>query len=148
MAGKDPGMRRKWRGTLAENHPERLRAQNRSLFGFAFLSFCSLVPVVYIYVWYARDKQTNRWYTFFMSQSMALCSDQFGFSCHGARPILQPIRFSTPGQILSKSPKLQHVKNYESCPTKVSCMSRLSHLSRLSCLSVLNAALIALNDEL
>ena len=90
------------------------------------------------------DKQANIWDTFFMSQSMAVCFDQFWFSCHGAWPILQPIRFSTPGQILSRSSKLQHVKNYESCPTKVSCMSRLSRLSRLS---VLNAALIALNDE-
>ena len=134
-------MRGKWRGT--EDHPERLRAQNRSLcLDLRFCLFvCSLVSLVYIR--YARDKQTNTWDTFFMSQSMALCSDQFWFFCHGARPILQPIRFSTPGQSLSKSSKLQHVKNYKSCPTIVSCMSRLSRLSVLNH----NAELIALNDE-
>ena len=134
-------MRGKWRGT--EDHPERLRAQNRSLcLDLRFCLFvCSLVSLVYIR--YARDKQTNTWDTFFMSQSMALCSDQFWFFCHGARPILQPIRFSTPGQSLSKSSNLQHVKNYESCPTIVSCMSRLSRLSVLNH----NAELIALNDE-
>ena len=38
-------------------------AKQVSLFGFAILSFCSLVSLVYIR--YARDKQTNTWDTFF-----------------------------------------------------------------------------------
>ena len=66
-------MRRKWRGTLAEDHRERLRAQNRSLFGFAFLSFCSLVPLVYIYMYGTRETSRLTDGTHFLCHSQWHC---------------------------------------------------------------------------